>query len=260
MESPLTDRVDPILEAELRGLDRTLRALPEAAMRRERLLEHLEVAGPAHAYALISATMHRSGMPAPHLFRLREILQELLREGGAARPLDDSLCEELGALAVTAGDEFVARLFERKQANEVMSNPANALPHAVAEIPLGIRRALAKGTDSDLLERLLRDADPVVIEHLLDNPRITEDIVVRIAARRPIAAKTLDCIQQSRRFGHQQRVQIAIARNPYCPTRLAIQLLGVLPKDQVRAIASDGTVHELTQRHAREELERREAR
>lgn len=254
-----SDPGDPILEAELRSLDRTLRALPEPSMRRERLLERLEAAGPDGAFALISATMHRSGMPAPHLYRLREILQELLREGGATGPLDDGFCEEIFEMATAAGDEFVARLFERKQALAAMHDPSSALPRAVAEIPLGIRRALAKGVDVDLLERLLRDPDPIVIENLLENPRVTEDIVVRISARRPIAAKTLDCIQRSRRFGQQRRVQIAIARNPYCPTRLAIQLLGVLPQGAVRDIAEDGTVHELTRRHARDELSRRES-
>jgi len=76
---------DAILEAELRGLDRTLRGLPESAMQRERLLERLEAATPAEAYALVAAVMQRPGDPAPHLPHLREILQDLLREGGASR-------------------------------------------------------------------------------------------------------------------------------------------------------------------------------
>jgi hypothetical protein len=248
---------DPLIEAELRSLDRTLRALPEPAMRRQRLLEHLEGAGSKQAYALVAAVLRRPGSPAPHLLHLREILQDLLREGGVERPLDPELQQQIHAHAAQADDAFTLRLFSAAGAAAHMRDETAALPRDVAEIPLGVRRALARGIDLGMLDRLLLDADPVVIRHLLANPRITEEHVLRIAARRPIPASTLDCIQRSRRFGHRTRVRTALARNPYCPTPLAVALLGGLPLQAVRDMAADATLHEQTRRHAGAELERR---
>lgn len=247
-----------LLEAEVRALDRTLRALPEAAMRRERLLERLEEAGPERAYEMVAAVLRRPAGSMPHLPHLQEILQELLREGGASRPLDPVLCEGVLAEAEARGDAFVTRLFRDSPAEEAMSEPGSALPRDVAEIPLGVRRAMARGLDLDLLERLLLDADSIVIEHLLQNPRLTEQHVVRIASRRPVPESTLELISRSRRFGQRPAVRTALARNPYVSTRLAIGLLGSLPLAEVREIASDMTLHEQTRRHAREELERRQ--
>jgi hypothetical protein len=246
-----------LIEAELRGLDRTLRGLPEAAMRRERLLQRLESAGGAGAYALAAAVLRRPGGAAPYLENLREILQDLLREGGATRPLDPELCAAIHAEAKARDDAFVMRLFRAAPAAESMHEPGSALPRDLAELPLGVRRSLARGMDLDLLERLLLDADPVVIDHLLQNPRITEAHVVRIASRRPVPAETLERIAHSRRFGTRPAVRTALARNPYLETRLAVQLLGVLPLAEVRAIARDGTLHEETRRHARAERARR---
>jgi hypothetical protein len=249
---------DAILEAELRSLDRTLRGLPEPAMQRERLLERLEAATPAEAYALVAAVMQRPGEPAPHLPHLREILQDLLREGGVSRPLDPDLCTGIHAEAAARDDAFVVRLMCSYGAVAEMRDAAAALPRDVAQIPLGVRRALARGMNASTLEKLLLDADPTVIDHLLANPRITEDHVVRIAARRPIAASTLDRIQRSRRFGRRPRVRTAVARNPYCPTPLAIQLLGSLPRAALREMAADTTLHVDTRRHAQAELDRRD--
>jgi hypothetical protein len=202
--------------------------------------------------------MQRPGDPAPHLLQLREILQDLLREGGASRPLDADLCAGIHAEAAAQDDAFVMRLMSSYAAVAEIRDASAALPRDVAQIPLGVRRSLARGVNVSTLEKLLLDADPTVIDHLLANPRITEDHVVRIAARRPIAASTLDRIQRSRRFGPRPRVRTAVARNPYCPTPLAIQLLGTLPRTALREIAGDTTLHADTRRHARAELDRRD--
>ena len=254
---PKEDRADA--DPALLRLEHALRALAEPAMRRERLLERLEAGSADEAYDLVAAVVRRPGLPAPHLHVLRDTLQELLREGGATRPFDHRLRAAVHAEASARGDAFVMRLLRARGAAEVMQDPAAALPRTVAELPLGVRRALARGFDHAMLERLLLDADTVVIAHLLGNPRVTEAHVVRVAARRPIPATTLEEIARSRRFGARPRVRVALARNPYCPVHLAIQLLGVLPLPEVQAIASDGTLHGETRRHARDELRRRRA-
>jgi hypothetical protein len=170
-------------EAELRQLERRLRGIRETAMRRELVREQLEARDVAEAYALVAAAVRRPERERPALPHLREALHEVLVEGGAARDLDYERRAALYALAAEQEDEFVMRLLRSSDAAESMRDPGAGLPRSVADIPLGMRRTLAKGFDKGLLERLLLDPDPIVIEHLLENPRVTEDDVVRIAAR-----------------------------------------------------------------------------
>lgn len=245
--------------AELKELERRLRGIAEDPMRREVVLEVLEGLPIEEAYALMAGTVRRPDREAPALPDLRRALHEVLALGGATRPFDYELRAALYAAAFEHQDEFLMRLLRSPDHAESMDDPGSALPRTVAEIPLGTRRSLARSLDRDLLERLLLDPDPIVIGNLLENGRITEDQVVRIAARRPISDSTLLQIHRSRRFGGRPRVRVAIARNPYCPTDLAIELLASLDATNVREVARDGTLHEEVRRHAEAEIARREA-
>lgn len=249
--------VAPELEDELERLERRLRAVAEAPMRRECLLERLEDLGPESAYPLVAAALSQPAGSADRLL-LRQVLQEVLREGGASRPVPYELATGIYAEASARDDEFVMRMLRAPTAAETMEPPGGALHRSVAELPLGVRRSLARGSEPAMLEKLLLDPDPVVIGHLLENPRVTEAQVVRIAARRPIPAETLRAISSSRRFATRTAVRIAVARNPYCPTDVAVGLLGTLPLGELREVAADATVHPVTRRHAQAELARRE--
>lgn len=239
-------------------LERKVRAVAEPAMRRERLLGLLEELDPDRAYAVIEAVLERPGAPRPHLHDLRRVLQEVLRTGGATRPFPDAMRDAWRERARAAGDAFLERLLGAGGAAEAMADPRAALPRDVAEIPLGVRRSLARGVDVRMLEKLLLDPDPIVLDHLLRNPRLTEDHVVRIAARRPISEPALRAIAGSPRFGVRPSVRVAVARNPYCPTDLALTLVGTLPLTVLREMRDDGTLDDGVRAHVRQELRRRE--
>ncbi len=244
-------------ESELRSLERRVRGIRELAMRREVVLEQLDAREPDDAYALLAGALRRPERERPGFPNLRETLYAVLVEGGAARPLAYERRAALYAAAAERGDEVVMRLLRSTGPAEEMDDPGAGLHRSVADIPLGMRRALAKGVEKGLLDRLLLDPDPIVIGHLLDNPRVMEDDVVRIAARRPIPAPTLTRIRRHPRFGARQRVRLAVARNPYCPTDLAIEVVSTLGLGPLQEIARDATLHEAVRRHARDEVERR---
>jgi hypothetical protein len=182
----------------------------------------------------------------------------VLVHGGATRSLPYELLEALYTAAVERGDDLLMRLLRTPTSQESMQDPATALPRAVGEIPLGVRRSLAKGTEKPTLEKLLLDPDVLVIRHLLENPRITEDDVIRIAARRPIPGSTLNEIARSRRWISRSRVRVSLARNPYCPTDVALRVLGSLPLRELRELRGDATLHDEIRRHADDELARRD--
>ncbi len=244
-------------ETDLRRLERQLRGIREPAMRRERVLEALEGCDAGAAYDLVAAVVRRPEAQCPAFPILRRTLHEMLLDGGAVRPLSYELRATLYSEAASHEDEFVMRLLRSADSAAAMANPGAALSRSVAEIPLGMRRALSKGVDKNLLDRLLLDPDPIVIENLLENPRITEKDAVRIGGRRPISGTTLVSLYRSRRFGTRLRVRMALACNPYCPTDVALQVLAALDRGALRQIARDATLHQDVRNHAQDELGRR---
>lgn len=249
--------MDDAVREELAGIERRLAAIAEPTMRRERLLAWLEPLAPPEAFRRLAAVLHAGPGPAPGS-ALREATLDVIALGGATRPLPYALRAAWYAEARRAEDAFVARLLRSPDAVESMADPSADLARDLAELPLGVRRSLARGHELPTLEKLLLDPDPIVVGHLLANPRVTEILVVRIAARRPIPAETLRAIARSSRFGQRPGVRLAIARNPYAPTDLVVRMLDGLPLRELREIARDGTLHAITREHARAELARRE--
>ena len=248
----------PLSREEAEQLERKLQHVTEPSMRRELVLEALEARSAEDCFALVHAALHQPAVEARSLELLRETVLTVLAQGGATRPLPYELLEELYAAATEHGDDLLKRLLRTPNPEQSTASPAEALPREVSEIPLGVRRSLAKGTEKHLLERLLLDPDLLVIRHLLDNPRITEDDVIRIASRRPIPGSTLNEVAKTRRWASRRNVRVALARNPHCPTDVALRVLGSLPLRELRELRDDTTLPSEIRRHADEELARRD--
>jgi hypothetical protein len=220
---------------------RKLASLPERAMHWRILLETLGAVSIDDAARLVEMILTRpmESDHRPDLLRLR--LLEVL--GGASPTPQDALSyafrRDLYTAAHARGAESVKRHLHSLPELADENVLVRRLPRDVAEIPLGRRRSLAKGEDRVLLEKLALDPDPVVIEHWLQNPRICERDVVRLAALRPIGGDTLRRIDADRRWQMNLRVRTAIARNPYCPIDLAMRLLPTLGTGVLQEIDED---------------------
>jgi hypothetical protein len=108
---------------------------------------------------------------------------------------------------------------------------------------LGLRKSMGRLGNRDLINRLLHDQDPKVIEQLLLNPGLTEEQVVRIAAKRPTNSEVLRCISRSLRWNHSYRIRKSLVFNPYTPTEISLGLLRLLLKQDVIAVAEDQNLH-----------------
>lgn len=118
-----------------------------------------------------------------------------------------------------------------------------AHPDPVAGLTLGERRWKARMRDPFLLERLRRDPDPAVIVNVLRNPRTRELDVVLLASQRPAFGDALREVALDTKWGAVADVQLALAHNPYTPTRLAVLLLPLLRPAALRKVAVDGMLH-----------------
>lgn len=124
-------------------------------------------------------------------------------------------------------------------------------------LSLGERKSLARGTDRDMLERLLRDPHPDVIRQLLSNPKLTEDDVLRLAARRPCRPDVLLEIVRAPRWSHRARIRMSLVMNPDTPLTIAAPILGLLMRHELRLVATSPTVATAVRALANEHLERK---
>jgi len=181
---------------------------------------------------------------------------ELIRRGPDGAPFDIALLTLATAIDENAlpyelhgrlyagarelGDDILAQILLSQAAPVADEVPKGVAIPGRPHITLGERKSLARGAvPRHLLDRLLRDPDPMVIEILLGNPRLTELDVVRMAARRPTTPEAQRLIFRSERFIPRYEVKLALARNPYTPSDLATKLVLLLSESDRRSCAED---------------------
>lgn len=164
------------------------------------------------------------------------------------------------AAAVAEGHDEVRVLLISAAPRRPYEEPRDRADPGLEHLTLGHKKALARGhRDPDLLARLAAEGEPVVVRELLQNPRVTEEIVVRIAARRPCRPETLRCLHDDPRWRRRPAVARAIAQNPFAEPELVTKLLPRLATRELVAIAADASLHELV-RHAANALVERARR
>jgi hypothetical protein len=124
-------------------------------------------------------------------------------------------------------------------------------------LTLGERKSLARRPDRDKMEQLLADPHPDVIRSLLRNPRITEDDVVRLAAKRPGRSEVLAVIARSTKWSHRPRVRMALVLNPATPSEIAARIAGLLLRPELDLVARSPGVPPIVRAVCLEHLERR---
>jgi hypothetical protein len=124
-------------------------------------------------------------------------------------------------------------------------------------LTLGERKSLARKPDREMTERLLRDPHPDVIRQLLSNPRLTEEDVLSLAARRPCRPDVLKQIARTPRWAHRPRIRMALVLNPDSPLDVTAPLVGLLVRQELLLVATSTTVAATLRALCHEHLERR---
>jgi hypothetical protein len=237
--SPARDDPGP---AEALALARRLATLEEGTMRSRAAARHLSALEPTRAVALVSALVRASGT-AEGRVALAAVGQALV---GPDATLAYGWLADVYAEATERGATEVAALLVAPPPRRAFEEPRDKADPRLAHLTLGHKKAMARAQrDPDLLARLAAEGDPVVVRELLRNARLTEPFVVRIASRRPCRPGTLRCVFEARRWRTRPAVALALARNPYVETELALKLLGGLGTSDLRDIARDGVLHPL---------------
>ena len=115
---------------------------------------------------------------------------------------------------------------------------------------LGERKARARSMDRFVLDRVVRDPDPTVVANVLQNPKLREQDVVRIAATRPVQSAVLLQLARHRKWMTARTVQVALVSNPFSPPFIALALLPLLDTREIIRLASENNLHVLVREAA----------
>ncbi len=173
----------------------------------------------------------------------KQLAREILLDLMTSRPLTEVLgyakVQRLYLHARADGDPEISRLFLAAPAallrgQEPQEGDEN---EKMASVALGLRKSYARGRDRMRLDRLLHDRNPSVIRLLLQNPRVVERDVIKIAARRPTQPEIIQEIYRSARWIARYHVKKALVFNPYTPVDIAMPLLPYLMRPDLRELA-----------------------
>jgi hypothetical protein len=199
-----------------------------------------------HAPAVIAATLAEIIEAADRREPGADLLIKAMITPGLRVAWEERLAIQVVAHARSGGRYDLAGMFlELPPMDERVAPPPPPLPKALAKVPLGVRRSLARRSDIGLIERLLGDPDPAVVANLLNNPRVTEVEVVLMAARSPVREEVLTAIARHPRWGVRRRVRVALAHNPGTPTGVALGLLHLLLDQELRELTVDARLSEV---------------
>ncbi|WP_050428525.1 hypothetical protein [Chondromyces crocatus] len=224
------------------------------------------------------AVLRRDVLDAP-LVELAAALDEIC---GAAEQADAVAREILGAIMPTLSDPGIGerveslrevaataallplgRLLRRprrgQDARERNTSDERLLATSATGrvLTLGERRALARRPSRAALDSLLRDPHPLVVRNLLGNPRLTEDDVIRMAARRPAYIEAICEIARHPRWSQRPRVRMTVVQNPGSPAEIAVPLVRLLIRPELMQVAAASDVPRQVRAAAAELLERR---
>jgi hypothetical protein len=109
----------------------------------------------------------------------------------------------------------------------------------LAALPRGQRTSLARRGTGRLAARLLVNSDEELIRAALDNPYLTEGLLLKVLAREALPPAVVDHIAQHPRWSHHYYLRLALIRNPLTPLARVLAFLPDMAVTDLRDICLD---------------------
>src|SRR5450755_3400395 len=240
---------------EVERLKRVLLSLPDLALRTGWLRDFLARASEHERASVLNALCEDNERADPQAREAILVVALLLASLGECE-----LVERLRAQAESRHLLSLSRLVRRAPPPLVRDRPAHELPvpdyGAGRELTVGERRSLARSPNRRAFDKLLADPHPLVIRQLLENPRLTEDDVVRMTARRPARLEVLEAIAKHGRWLSHPRVRLTVLFNPGSPPAITMPLLAVCTRSELSEVLHHSESSPVLRSAALELLER----
>lgn len=106
-------------------------------------------------------------------------------------------------------------------------------------LSVGEKMAVARGGGAVIIAAVRLDPTPRVIGALLENLRLTEGLLVPLAASPAASPRVLALLAASPRWAVRSAIRSALCRNPATPLAASLPLLPLLSRRDLAAVASD---------------------
>jgi hypothetical protein len=245
-------------EAAALALLRRVLSLGDAELRRTSLFVEIATRRAEELAAVLDVVCARAEQADAPAREFMIPLTDALRAPDLAARVS-ALREEAARSALTA----LCRTLRPPSTEHKSSRPQDPNDDRIPEygwgrpLTLGERKSLARRPNRALIDRLLLDPHPDVIQRLLANPQLTEDDVLTMAAKRPARPDVLTAIAQSLRWVHRQRVRRALVLNPSTPAEIAAPICALLVRQELKLVIETTTVSPAIRALCMEYLERR---
>jgi len=236
-------------------LKRVLLSLPDLALRTSWVRDYL-INGSAHDSATVLNALCEDNERADP--QAREAILPVALFFAALG--ECALVEQLRCQADARHLLSLARLLRRAPPPAAYERPARELPvpdyGTGRELTVGERKSLARSPNRRAFDKLLADPHPLVIGQLLENPRLTEEDVVRMTARRPARLEVLEAVARQSRWLSRPRVRLSVLFNPGTPPAISMPLLAVCTRNELSEVLHHSESSPILRSAAHELLER----
>jgi hypothetical protein len=212
--------------------------------------------------AIEAARQLKMRPPSEALATIDEVLQQAsdgtaaarvtLRAIGHALFFDLSLTHNLRAALAPDDKRSVSFLLADEEAAQTFDlDAARRADAKLFTVSLGHLRSTARMTAKpEELSRIATCSNPLVMRELLQNTRITEPLVIRIAARRPARPEPLFELWNHPEWSNRLGVLRALVLNPYAPVALGHRIVPLLHRSDWRELAGANELASSIRLHA----------
>jgi len=123
---------------------------------------------------------------------------------------------------------------------------------------LGSKLTLARRATSAVLEALLLEGEPGLVELCISNPRLKESSLALFLAGPQANAETISMIARHPRWGNRRNIRHSILRNPRTPLIWFVAFLPSFPVTDLNRLLHSQKLVDLQREAVREEMEGRE--
>lgn len=116
-----------------------------------------------------------------------------------------------------------------------------SLKDQLRDLRLGERVALARVATPPLIQRLLVEGEPKVLQALLNNPRLREEDLLMALRKVDVPLALVDAVLATSRWGERYFVRLELALQPKTPLPIAmLQLSSLVKRDLRRVVETAG--------------------
>ncbi|HVO22813.1 MAG TPA: hypothetical protein VMW56_04215 [Candidatus Margulisiibacteriota bacterium] len=147
---------------------------------------------------------------------------------------------------------------------ELIDEPEDGKPinkslyNQILHMSVGERIKLALKGNREARAILIRDANRLIQNFVLQNPRITDDEIAMLARNRNTDAELLRKIGDHRLWPRNYQVRLALVTNPKTPMATAMHFVGSLQERDIRLLAKSKNVSSTVSSQAKRILFQRE--